>query len=357
MTRPRRWRFGKRTKFLAGALGGVAALLATGLVFDRVSEARTFARYPPPGRIVDAGTAKLHMFCTGPAGRPTIILEAGGGDISTVWRKVQPRLANAYRVCSYDRAGQGWSGTSSALRSPEAIASELHRALEAASERAPYLLVGHSLGGLYARAFAQIYPSDTIGLVLIDSSVDGLDGAPAPPLVDVEGLRLAGLLRPFVRFGLARLLMSTDGTGRDPAARAEAALRPKASAILATYDGLALVRSGHSGPRPAPGVLGARPVVVVTSRGPLKGLDQLPKRLRADALRYRPAYQAAQTGFTRLSHCSVQIFADRSGHDVHLDQPDLATSAIMLAATAATADDNCGLPQGVAGTQTVMGSR
>jgi pimeloyl-ACP methyl ester carboxylesterase len=131
---------------------------------------------PAPGRLIDIGGRKLHINCTGPSesvGRsertgPTIILEAGASSFAIDWSLVQPEIARTYRVCSYDRAGSGWSDPRPDVETPPRIVADLHAALGAAGERPPYVMVGASAGGLYVRTFQLDYPSEVIGLVLVD---------------------------------------------------------------------------------------------------------------------------------------------------------------------------------------------
>jgi pimeloyl-ACP methyl ester carboxylesterase len=126
----------------------------------------------PPGRLIDVGTHRLHLRCQGPVtlGAPTIVLEAGLGESSLTWAGLAPTLAATHRVCAYDRAGYGWSDPAPTPPSAHGTVADLRRLLDAAGESGPYVLVGHSLGGVYARLFAHIYPSDTAGLVLLDPS-------------------------------------------------------------------------------------------------------------------------------------------------------------------------------------------
>jgi pimeloyl-ACP methyl ester carboxylesterase len=119
--------------------------------------------------MVDVGGYRLHLYCTG-EGSPTVILEAGGGNPWLSWYQVQPQVAQFTRVCSYDRAGLGWSDPSPKPRTTKVIADELHTLLHNAGITAPFVLVGHSLGGLDARMFASQYPSEAVGMVLVDSS-------------------------------------------------------------------------------------------------------------------------------------------------------------------------------------------
>jgi pimeloyl-ACP methyl ester carboxylesterase len=122
----------------------------------------------PIGRLVDAGGHRLHIDCTG-EGSPTVVLESGAGDLSLVWALAQPKISQFTRACSYDRAGYAWSDAGPVPRTMAQIAYELHTALANAGEKGPYVLVGASLGGVMVRVFANAYPNDVSGMVLVDS--------------------------------------------------------------------------------------------------------------------------------------------------------------------------------------------
>ena len=123
---------------------------------------------------MDVGGHQLHLWCTG-AGSPTVVLEVGGGGNVLEWSRVQPEVAKTTRVCSYDRAGFGWSDLGPNPRSAVQIVSELHRLMQAANVSGPYVLTGHSLGGLYVRLYASTYPADVTGMVLVDSTHEDVD--------------------------------------------------------------------------------------------------------------------------------------------------------------------------------------
>jgi pimeloyl-ACP methyl ester carboxylesterase len=124
---------------------------------------------PPPGRLVDIGGRRLHINCTG-QGSPTVVFENGAGGFSVDWALVQPAIARATRACSYDRARHAWSDPSPVAETPGSVARDLHALLAAAGERPPYVLVGHSMGGIYARIYERRYPSEVAGMVLVDAS-------------------------------------------------------------------------------------------------------------------------------------------------------------------------------------------
>ncbi len=164
-------------RWLGYGLGGLIALLivaaAVAATVEAVLAARDRDRFPPPGRMVDVGTHQMHLHCTGEAieGRPTVVLEAGLQLWSSSWYWVQEELEKTVRVCSYDRSGQGWSETGPGAFDGESIVRELHHLLESAGEEPPYVLVGHSLGGMTVRIYYELYPGEVAGLVLPDPGI------------------------------------------------------------------------------------------------------------------------------------------------------------------------------------------
>lgn len=156
-------------KITMASLFVLALVLATGLLFQTISTKIDDAKYPPPGRIVDVNGVKMHINCSG-NGSPTVILEAGMGASSLDWSLVQPQIAAFTKVCSYDRAGMGWSEESPNPRTSKNIVEELHALLTKENIPKPYILVGHSFGGIIIRQFASQFPEDVVGLVLVESS-------------------------------------------------------------------------------------------------------------------------------------------------------------------------------------------
>lgn len=133
-------------------------------------------KQPPPGRLIDMEGSRLHFHHTGPIDSlilkrsPTVVIEAGCGWASPMYSWLQKKLSKRVRVCTYDRAGLGWSETSSEPRDAEHIADQLHTLLNAASVKPPYLFVGHSIAGLYLRVYGGKYPHELAGMVLLDAS-------------------------------------------------------------------------------------------------------------------------------------------------------------------------------------------
>lgn len=145
-------------------------ILLAGATYQGVATAVERRKYPHPGSLVDVGGHQLHIYCTGENRRPgpTVILEAPEGGMSAEWGWVQAEVSRSRRVCSYDRAGLGWSEAGDQPYDPGRVPEELHQLLRNADVPGPYILVGQSLGAAFARLFAARYPKDVAGLVLID---------------------------------------------------------------------------------------------------------------------------------------------------------------------------------------------
>ena len=187
---------------LRRAVGLFAALLAflllAGTTYQGVATALERHRFPRPGGLVDAGGHQLHIYCTG-EGSPVVVLEAATGSMSAAWGWVQPEIARSTRVCSYDRAGLGWSEAGDGSYVPSRVPEELRVLLDRSNEIGPVVLVGHELGALYARMYAARFGRDTAALVLIDpvtghSSVAPVFPSAWPWLARVGVLRLSGRL-------------------------------------------------------------------------------------------------------------------------------------------------------------------
>ncbi|MCB1109450.1 MAG: alpha/beta hydrolase, partial [Chlamydiia bacterium] len=159
----------------------VVCLLLIGLVYQWIGTKVDQRRYPPLGEMVDIGGYALHLNCQGKQA-PTVILDAGMGLNSLDWSLVQPKIAEFARVCSFDRAGYGWSDASPLVRTSQSIVEELHQALIRADIPPPYILVGHSFGGANMQLFASYYPEKVFGIVLVDSSSEGQIEEMTPPL-------------------------------------------------------------------------------------------------------------------------------------------------------------------------------
>jgi pimeloyl-ACP methyl ester carboxylesterase len=175
---------------------------------------------PAAGQLVDVGGHRLYLECTG-TGSPTVVLTSGAGMHSPSWAWIAPTVAADTRVCRYDRAGQGFSEPAAAPQDGVEVAADLHRLLAAADEPGPYLLAGHSVGGVYDLVFAEQYPADVAGLVLLDSSSPEQFSLPGYA-GEYEAWRRASALFPSLsRLGLGRLAFGTGTTGLPPEADAQ----------------------------------------------------------------------------------------------------------------------------------------
>ena len=153
------------SRFIAAA---IPCLTGIGSVYQAVAAARDLRNHPPPGRLIDIEGCCLHVQMSG-CGGPSVVLEAGLGGMSSAWGWIQPEAAKFSRVISYDRGGLGWSGPDIAPKSAALAARRLRGLLLRSSVSPPFVLVGHSMGGLFIRVFADLYPDDVAGMVLLDA--------------------------------------------------------------------------------------------------------------------------------------------------------------------------------------------
>lgn len=311
------------------ALWGTLLLLALGagaIAFALSERSRLHAAYPPPGGLYDVGGYRLHLHCVG-QGSPTMVLEAGLNDFSVVWTPVQGALAQGHRVCAYDRAGLGWSEPSPRPRTATVMVDELRRLLQGAGVEGPYLLVGHSYGGVLMRLYAQLYPQEVSGLVLVDSAHE--EQALRVPAFDAAVEQALAQFRLWHRVGgLGGLALAPDRIptrGLHPsqweAYRAVLAARPYfAGALAETEHFLASLAEA----RDYAASLGALPLTVI-SRG--RG-EALPGMSPAAAERYEGEWQRMQRELSRHAVDSAHLIAAHSGHYVQLENPRLVVEAV-----------------------------
>ena len=161
------WRWTMR--ILVGLFGLIVLAALAGATYQWLATRQDLASTPPPGHLVDIGGYRLHLWCTGD-GAPAVILDTGLGGMSAGWGFVQPDVARFTRVCSYDRAGLGYSDPGPSPRTARRIASELAELLGRGGIGGPVVLVGASSGGFNVRVFASDHPNRVAGLVLVDAS-------------------------------------------------------------------------------------------------------------------------------------------------------------------------------------------
>jgi pimeloyl-ACP methyl ester carboxylesterase len=313
----------------AGVFGLLCLLAAAGAVYNTVATARDQRRFPPPGGLVAVNGVQLHLDCRG-RGSPTVIFESGGFEPALVWTLVQPEVARVTRACSYDRAGMGYSDEprADAPRSGRELVTELHQLLGAAGIAPPYVLVGHSLGGLLVRLLAAAFPREVAGVVLVDASHEDQHPTPARTPVLRSFLRRAewanrfGILR--VKPGLAMLDPTAPDFRRLPRRTMEAftflTLQRKAvRAGIAEFDAgdetLAEVR--------AAGALGNCPLIVLAAGMP--GHDVSPR----DQENHRRVWLGElQPALARLSTRGRLVVVHDSAHRIPLERPDAVLEAV-----------------------------
>jgi pimeloyl-ACP methyl ester carboxylesterase len=185
---------------------------------------------PAPGQLVDVGTHRLHLHCAG-KGSPAVVFDAALGASSLSWSLVHPQVTLVTRACTYDRAGFGWSEAGPLPRTASRIADELHQLLRRGAVPGPYVLVGHSYGGLVMRLYAARHPAEVAGLVLIEPAIPEEWAAPTPEQQALirRGVQLCRYGTSAARSGIAGLVSLLVSMRALPAARAMAAIVSRGS--------------------------------------------------------------------------------------------------------------------------------
>jgi pimeloyl-ACP methyl ester carboxylesterase len=184
-----------------------------GAVYHTSASVADRRAYPPPGKMIDVGGYKMHIYCMG-KGSPTIILDSANMGTVSNWAWIQPEIAKVTHVCAYDRADLGWSDLSPRPNDTRQNADALHTLLDKAGVVGPYVLVGHSFGGLYVRMYADAYPSEVVGMVLIEGTLpDGLRQLGKPDVMpNAPDANMINATPSISRLGILRLVgfPSTD---------------------------------------------------------------------------------------------------------------------------------------------------
>jgi pimeloyl-ACP methyl ester carboxylesterase len=315
----------------------VALLAITGASYQALETYRDSRRFPKAGRLVDIGGYGLNINCAG-QGSPTVVFESGFGGPAMEWRLVQPQVAQFTRVCSYDRAGYGWSDAGPNPRTSAQIAEELHTLLHNAGEEPPYVLVGHSFGGYNVRVFNGLYPNDVAGMVLVDAAhEDQIEKMPANMKKSNEDaaksaelqLKLAPLL---LRLGITRLMIrnlyAETRVSRDILDELHYLnLQPKF--VQATSAESAAISESANQVRES-GNLGDKPLIVLTAGKLRINEAQLPKGVTKKD--YEDLFDIwvndLQLREAHLSTRGKRIMVPDSGHIIPFERPDSIVNAV-----------------------------
>jgi pimeloyl-ACP methyl ester carboxylesterase len=315
-------------------------LVVITLLLGAKAKADLIAKYPAPGQMVDVGSYRLHINCTG-TGSPTVVMEAGLGEPSLMWALVQPQVSTTTRVCAYDRAGLGWSDTSPKPHTAEIMVEELHTLLKNANIAGPYVMVGHSTGGMLVRLYAHSYPAEVVGMVLVDAQHEDQFTRLSPAIQQnikaafAQGDQSLPLFRAVAVTGIGALVPSIAALADNPQLPSPARETFSALALTdpkfieaktaeedAIFDSLAQVRAAHITS------LGNIPLVVL-----YRGITDMPvPGMTTDE--DKQWWLALQTELAALSPQGKLVLADKSGHHIQLDQPNLVIDAIGQVLTA-----------------------
>jgi pimeloyl-ACP methyl ester carboxylesterase len=309
--------------------------------------------HPPPGKLVDVGGWRLHLDCAG-SGGPAVVFASGSGDFSFDWALVQPGIARFARACAYDRAGDAWSDPGPIPRTMRQEAYELHTLLERAGIAPPYVLVGHSYGGLLVRVYAERYPDEVAGMVLVDATHEDtvlmmngklvrmreLDtGKPVPDVKKrmTEPPRLPTPkelqeFRDFRKFIKADRIDPPFDRLTEPIQRLRLWARSRPPVPAGEGFWAEELAAMHAGREAKPQPLGDKPLaVIIPGRrdGPPPGVTAEEwAKLVEEKVRQKE-------GLAGLSRNSRIVRAPQSGHHIQLDEPAVVVSAIREVVEAA----------------------
>lgn len=314
-------------KMLTGLLIFILVLTALTCIAGSIAKNRLAAQYPAPGKLVDVGGYRMHIHCIG-EGSPTVVMEAGLNDFSLQWSAVHEEIGQFAKVCVYDRAGFGWSEASPHPRTVATMVSELHTLLQNAEVEGPYVMVGHSFGGIIVREFAHQYPDEVTGMVLVDSAHEHhFVRIPAFTTLTEAMASQFKLFASLNSFGIMALSPT-----QIPARGLEGEALEQYRALLATTDyfNAAVIESSSflaelgNGSTRKPKSLGDLPLFVLTRGLP----DSLPILSEQENTQYDASWHEMQRELVGLSSNGKQIVAQSSGHYIQLDEPNLVIEAV-----------------------------
>jgi len=337
----------KQSPFFGGIVVGIV-LFVTMLIgwvwlLGSKAKARLAAKYPAPGKLVDVGGYRLHINCQG-QGSPTVVMESGNGNFSLNWGQVPQEVAKFTRVCTYDRAGLGWSDRSPQSRTAHNLVEGLHTLLARSGVEPPYVLVGHSLGGMLIRLYAHEHPDQVVGMVLVDSSHE--EQLLRNPEAIIRLARRADRLMN----GILRLMQLVIATGVLALAPK---LFPRQMLIMAaeedrdTFRGVVsadtknlavmqeeiAVATDHFAAVRAAQIttLGDLPLIVL-SHGKAQHMPGLSVEVNRE---FEQTWHQMQNELAQQSARGKRIVAEKSGHYIQLDQPELVIESIREVVEAA----------------------
>jgi pimeloyl-ACP methyl ester carboxylesterase len=317
-------------KILLGVGLLLVALVAAGAGYQWLESRADRERFPPPGRLVDVNGLEIHLDCRG-SGRPVVILEAGLTSGSSTWGRVHDAMSRTTEVCAYDRPGMDWSEPMGRPAEPGEVAGRLHALIEAAAIDGPYVLLGMSAGGVYVREYFRRFPGDVVGMVLVDSSHEQQRGRlpPAGNPADME--RLVTLCRWLQPIGVVRWLRSFDALVNQPAV--PEGLRPLLLANLnqthhcaAMQDEITSFTAELMDADP-PTSLGDLPLMVLSQGNEPLG-SEASGVTDQEASAQRAVWDELQEELAALSSRGQRLIAERSGHVIQLEQPELVIDAV-----------------------------
>jgi pimeloyl-ACP methyl ester carboxylesterase len=323
------WRRSRR--LLVAALALVILLLTAGTVYQSLSVRAEAGRYPPPGTLVDIGGRRLHLVCVGEprSGAPTVIFEPGGFGGALSSRQARAEVAVRARVCSYDRAGTGWSEPGPVTMSTGDLVGDFEQLLERAAIPPPYVLVPSSIGGLTTELFARRHPDRVAGLIFLDAAVsDTLDRIGW--LVTRTNIELTCSAQWAARFGILRLADPFHFREQVNADGARAAATFYTVERMRALCGMARgIPAGIEALKHAPALAPDVPLTVLSAAS-LDGL--LPPgfaRFRAKVDRWRGDWLAGQEQFAHRSTRGTWRIVPGSGHLIASSQPHAVAEAVL----------------------------